>query len=56
MPVIRIPASLQVFLMFRPMSSGVIFSMIWALSSGPQSTTCTPGICSIILAAVILAS
>ena len=25
----------------------MIFSMIWALSSGPQSTTCTPGIRSI---------
>jgi len=38
------------------MSSGVIFSMIWALSSGPQSTTFTPGIFSISLATVILDS
>ncbi|OPY21375.1 MAG: hypothetical protein A4E26_01639 [Methanobacterium sp. PtaU1.Bin097] len=42
--------------MFNPMSSGVIFSMICALSRGPQSTTCTPGIFSINLATVILDS
>ncbi len=42
--------------MFSPISSGVIFSMIWALSSGPQCTTFTPGICSISFATVILDS
>lgn len=52
MPVIRIPPSLQVFLMLSPMSSGVIFAMICALSKGPQSTARTPGIFSINLAAV----
>jgi hypothetical protein len=42
--------------MFSPISSGVIFSMIWALSSGPQRTTFTPSICSISFATVILDS
>ncbi len=42
--------------MFSPISSGVIFSMIWALSGGPQCTTFTPSICSISFATVILDS